>query len=1555
MNPNNTTGFITFSSIIGYQNFVSFTQFNSNNPMTFSQIPLNITVNPLCNQNYLAGTSFNVTAINPYGVPVNWSYQAPSELSLALTNATNTSVSVQILNSGYNNLVPAIVAQSGIFSYSNIFNLYAYLAGPAINIYGTLGTNNLTINWSPYNKANSNTTYNFQYTTTITYNTYTNLQTILSFYNNYAQIAVAISGDGNTLLFGSALNNTATIYKYLNNSWGSSYTLQNLIGTGVSFGCSVSLSYDGNTAIVGANNYNSGQGYAAVYKYTNGSWSSPMALTNTTGSGSLFGNAVAISGDGNTALVGAPFYFGSQQYGYVAFYTYSNGSWSAPFVPTNPLYDSQLGSSVALNYNGTIAIVGGVYYNFFVGAAAIFNYSSGTWSVQQTFIGTTIYGSSPQFGHSVSLNSAGTIAIISSQSVYFAIKVYNGSSWVTQGTNTYLTESYNIQTVALNGDGTIAVIGMNGGIGTGGLSDVYIYKNNDWNYSQTLSNGQNVAINSNGSSIIIADGYTNANAIVAYYFKGNLPTNYNINNITSGFGPINSILPINTGSSTFGGSVAINSTGTIAIVGAYITNNYNGWAGIYTSNISNGTWNNPIVLTNPLSGGAYFGWSVAINSAGTTAIVGAYINNNDVGWAGIYTSNISNGTWNNPIVLTNPISGSSAQFGYSVAISGDGNTAIVGAPFNRDISGLIGWAGIYTSNISSGTWNSAIALVIPISGYADFGCSVALNSTGTVAIVGAYNYNNYVGWAGIYTSNISNGTWNSAIALTNPLSGSTSQFGWSVALNSAGTVAIVGANRYYSSGYLGWAGIYTSNISNGTWNSATSLNPFAAGTYYGDSFFGWSVALNSAGTVAIVGAQGYDNYLGWAGTYTSNISTGTWISSTPLANPGNGSSSVSFGWSVAINSAGTVAIVGAQNYNNYQGWVGIYNANFLGYIVNPQNTLIPYTITSSNQNGIGASTVYIYEYAASAITLGIITPTSITLSWIPYKGIEYEDPPNYSISTTPSSVTAITPSSFSNAFNFNGLTAGTYYTFTLTSLSSSNYAGGSITSSSIVYSLPVTNLTTSTLGRTQANLSWTISASATLYNINTIPISYSSTNILINSGAILNNITGNTGNISLTGNTASSSSSLGSNVGSNGCNVGPLNFGNFGTSIAISGDGNTLVVGVAYGNSGSGYVAIYNNTTTSGWSTTPTQIISMAGINADFGASVGINYNGTEIIIGAPNAVYTIGTQAYTGYVAIYKYSAGTWTGPTVLVNPGAFATPYGFSVAINGNANSVTTSLVGSPTYNIGIQSYAVLFNSQYPNGYIITNPTGDINSEFGYSVALSYDGNTAIIGAPNANNGIGYVAIYTATNGWNTPISLLYNYTNVTKSLFGYCVSISSDGTTALVGAPGGGPQGYGYAGIYSCNVATKSWSNLSNPTSTLNNPYTSASGFGFSVSLGSNVAIVGAPNYQYGNAITYNYLNNTWNNSSSNIYTYIAGATYTQLGFNVGISSSGGSIAISATNTPYIVTYNSSVYIPQTATNYLLNKLLPSTTYQAIVTSVNNVGQLCGSSILSFMTSQ
>jgi len=97
-----------------------------------------------------------------------------------------------------------------------------------------------------------------------------------------------------------------------------------------------------------------------------------------------------------------------------------------------------------------------------------------------------------------------------------------------------------------------------------------------------------------------------------------------------------------------------------------------------------------------------------------------------------------------------------AEQGLSVALSGDGNTAIVGGPFD----GLVGAAWVYTR--SGGLWSQqgdklvgsgvAGSLGAALQGY-----SVSLSGDGNTAIVGGPYDNNFAGAAWVYTR--SGGVW----------------------------------------------------------------------------------------------------------------------------------------------------------------------------------------------------------------------------------------------------------------------------------------------------------------------------------------------------------------------------------------------------------------------------------------------------------------------------------------------------------------------------------------------------------------------------------------------------------------------------------------------------------------------------------------------------------------------------------------------------------------------------------------------------------------------------
>ncbi len=73
-----------------------------------------------------------------------------------------------------------------------------------------------------------------------------------------------------------------------------------------------------------------------------------------------------------------------------------------------------------------------------------------------------------------------------------------------------------------------------------------------------------------------------------------------------------------------------------------------------------------------------------------------------------------------------------------------------------------------------------------------------------------------------------------------------------------------------------------------------------------------------------------------------------------------------------------------------------------------------------------------------------------------------------------------------------------------------------------------------------------------------------------------------------------------------------------------------------------------------------------------------------------------------------------------------------------------------------------------------------------FGYAVALSGDGNTALIGALNDNSALGAAFVFTGSGGvWTPQGSKLTGSGEIGQGEFGYAVALSGDGNTALIGA--------------------------------------------------------------------------------------------------------------------------------------------------------------------------
>jgi hypothetical protein len=140
-------------------------------------------------------------------------------------------------------------------------------------------------------------------------------------------------------------------------------------------GWSVALSADGNTAIVGGLDDNGYAGAAWVYTRSGGVWTqygSKLVGTGAVGAARQ-GTSVALSADGNTAIVGG--FNDNSLAGAAWVWTRSGGVWTqygSKLVGTGAVGAARQGTSVALSADGHTAIVGGNYDNGQLGAAWVF-------------------------------------------------------------------------------------------------------------------------------------------------------------------------------------------------------------------------------------------------------------------------------------------------------------------------------------------------------------------------------------------------------------------------------------------------------------------------------------------------------------------------------------------------------------------------------------------------------------------------------------------------------------------------------------------------------------------------------------------------------------------------------------------------------------------------------------------------------------------------------------------------------------------------------------------------------------------------------------------------------------------------------------------------------------------------------------------------------------------------------------------------------------------------------------------------------------------------------
>jgi FG-GAP repeat len=150
--------------------------------------------------------------------------------------------------------------------------------------------------------------------------------------------------------------------------------------------------------------------------------------------------------------------------------------------------------------------------------------------------------------------------------------------------------------------------------------------------------------------------------------------------------------------------------------------------------------------------------------------------------------------------------GVSVNQGTSVALSADGNTALVGAPNDNGGVGAV-WVFVRTS--LTGTWSQQGSKLVAndASGDANLGQSVALSADGNTALVGGPGDNSKAGAAWVFTR-ANDGTWSQQ---GNKLTGTgasaapaTTGQGWSVSLSADGNTALVGGEANGGGAAVAW-------------------------------------------------------------------------------------------------------------------------------------------------------------------------------------------------------------------------------------------------------------------------------------------------------------------------------------------------------------------------------------------------------------------------------------------------------------------------------------------------------------------------------------------------------------------------------------------------------------------------------------------------------------------------------------------------------------------------------------------------------------------------------
>ena len=207
------------------------------------------------------------------------------------------------------------------------------------------------------------------------------------------------------------------------------------------------------------------------------------------------------------------------------------------------------------------------------------------------------------------------------------------------------------------------------------------------------------------------------------------------------------------GGLNFGSEVALSGDGNTALVDTPNDGGNVGAAWAFVRSGSTWTEQGPKLTPTDRTGVSLFGWSMAVSADGNTALFGGPGDNGQAGAAWVFSR--SGTTWTQQgSKLTAADENGAAYLGWRVALSGDGRTALAGGPSDNNDAGA---AWVFSESGSNWTQQGPKLTVNNATGNAAFGVGLALSTDGNVALIGGGLDNNGAGAAWSFTR--SGSTW----------------------------------------------------------------------------------------------------------------------------------------------------------------------------------------------------------------------------------------------------------------------------------------------------------------------------------------------------------------------------------------------------------------------------------------------------------------------------------------------------------------------------------------------------------------------------------------------------------------------------------------------------------------------------------------------------------------------------------------------------------------------------------------------------------------------------